>query len=193
MSRLNGAHLGCDPEEARLRSELAPPGSLAHTLLELQQLSTTPLISLALQLEVELGSGVGAGKYAASDSFLTPSTDDIAIYQIQAQWRSAALANETNPNAIFTALTPEGLTYSRLSACVAELTLKDRRLEVFDNRALSLGAIFEKPLYFPKEAPLLLPPGMTLEASFTIDDQAAAGVDGFFTLILSGVRIPRKV
>ena len=176
-----------------------PSGPIDARLRELMSLATTPLLSKVITLEAQLGTAVdgGAAVLSKSDSYLVPNDSVLLIERITCGWRSANLANEANPNAgLFTLYSFEDLVKTRLSQVVASLQLQDKKLDIFDNRALTMLALWNKPIVFPKDSPLLLPPTYTLKASFNNAINGVTtglGVDSFFSLQLHGSALPFRV
>lgn len=164
--------------------------AVGQYLSELQELSSTNLLAMSITLEALLGAGTDT----KSADYRVPPNSDICITQIQSYWRSTNIPAEVTPNAIFAALSMEDLAEVRLGNCLVELKLKDRKLEVSENGSLCLAPIRRSPIYFPKEAPLLIPPGVTLQANFSLQSvvAAVAGQDAYYGLILSGFAIPRR-
>lgn len=166
-------------------------GALSRLYEELQALSTTNLMAVTIPLEALLGVDVMTKKA----EYKNPTDSDLVIFQMQSYWRPEAIATEVAVNAIFTQFSPADLALVRLMNTMATLKLKDRKLEVIEGAEMPLSACHRSPLYFPVQAPLIIPPGITLEANFTLQDDTAAvvGEDSNYGLLLTGIALPRKV
>jgi hypothetical protein len=168
----------------------AGPGSTGRHLEELQRLSSSNLLAVEITLEALLGPGVLTKKA----EYKIPTDGDLVITQIQSFWRPTLLATEVAVNALFTKFGLDDLMDARLLNCLATLKVKDRKLEMFDNADLCLAPIRRSPIYYTKDGPLILPPGVTLQAGFTLQDPtpAVVGVAAYYGLILTGFSIPRR-
>lgn len=165
-------------------------GAVSAYLKEVLNLSTAELISVGIQLEVQLGTGT----LTAQTDYKVPSDRDLVVFQAQSTWRSTALDAEPVLNANI-ALDYDGLESARLANCLAQLRIKDRNLDIFDNGEVVLSALKKSPIYWPQVAPLLVPAGVILQSIFTLQDNAAAvvGSDAYYGILLTGVAIPKRV
>jgi hypothetical protein len=168
-----------------------PSAGIADYLGELLRLSPAQLMGTGILLRARLGATL----LTAGDEYRVPADRDLVIFQVHAMVRSAALAAEVTPNAIFAGLTYADLRQLKMDNVVVNLLNKDRQLKVFDNRDMNLGALAQTPMYFPANAPLLVPSTHTLRADFTVQDATAAivGQDADYGLVLTGVLIPKRV
>lgn len=164
---------------------------VAAYLKELLELSPAELRGVSVLLEKRLSTGTTSG----SDQYRVPADQDLVVYQIHSTWRSSALATEVAVNAVFTAFSMDDMERVRLSNCVVALQNKDRNLAVFENRAMRMNAMRDTPLYYPAEAPLLVPATHTLQADFSLQDTTAAVVGNAadYSLVLTGILIPKRV
>lgn len=165
-------------------------GAVSAYLREVLNLSTAELIAVGIQLEATLG----AGTLNASDQYIVPSDRDLVIFQVQSTWRSSLISTEPVLNANLT-IGVKDLERARLQNCIAQLRIKDRNLDVFDNGEVVMSAISDSPMYFPQVAPLLIPAAVKLQAIFTLQSAVAAvaGNDANYGLLLTGVAIPKRV
>lgn len=168
-----------------------PNGGVAAYLAELLRLSPAQLIGTSILLQKRLGTATSSG----TDEYRVPADRDLVVYQIQSVYRSSDLSTEPALNANITSFDVDGLEQARLSNCALSLLNKDRQLKVFDNRDMVMSAIRRTPLYFPANAPLLVPSTHTLQASFTLQSVAAAiaGNNADYGVTLTGVLIPKRV
>lgn len=168
-----------------------PNGGVAAYLAELLRLSPAQLIGTSILLQKRLGAATTSG----TDEYRVPADRDLVVYQVQSTFRSTDLSTEPALNAIITSLDVEGLEHARLSNCLLGLLNKDRQLKVFDNRDMVMSAIRRAPLYFPANAPLLIPSTHTLQATFTLQSAVAANVgnDADYGVTLTGILIPKRV
>lgn len=162
----------------------------AHAyLIELLQLSHSSLMGIGLGgLEVLLG----AGTLVASEDYKVPADYDLVIFQISSYWRSTALATEPVLNANITSLDVAGMTEARLSNVLATLELTDRKLDVFENGAVPLNALYKTPMFFSREAPLIVPSNTTLTFGAAVQDATAAvvGNNAYYGILLTGALLP---
>lgn len=180
----------CPPNLAKLVDKSRSAG-VANYLAELLQLSPAELIAQVVKLEARLGAATLNGE----DTYQVPADRDFVVFQIQSAFRSTALDTEPVLNANITDFSVDGLVEARLANCLAQLRVKDRKLDIFDNGEVDLGSMRKSPLYFPVQAPLLLPATFNVQAIFTLQDNAAAvaGNDADYGLLLIGVSIPKRV
>lgn len=166
-------------------------GAVSAYLKEVLNLSTAELIAVGIQLEVQLG----VAALTKGAEYKVPSDRDLVIFQVQSTWRSTAINTEPALNAAITALDYDGLESARLANCIAQLRIKDRNLDIFDNGGVPLNAIKKSPMFFPQVAPLLIPAGVLLQSVFTLQSAVAAiaGNDANYGLLLTGVAIPTRV
>lgn len=166
-------------------------GGIAAYLAELLQLSPAQLRGVGILLERRLSGTATSG----SDEYRVPADQDLVVFQIHSSWRSSALATEPVLNANITSLTYDGLEKARLGNAVVSLQNKDRNLAIFDNRSIRMSAIRDTPMYFPANAPLLVPATHTLKADFSLQDTTAAVVGNAadYGLVLTGILIPKRV
>lgn len=166
-------------------------GGIASYLAELLQLSPAQLRGVAILLQKRLGTGTTSG----SDEYRVPADQDLVVFQMHSSWRSVALAAEVAINAIFTAMDYSTLERARKANALVSLQNKDRNLAIFDNRAVPLSAMHDTPMYFPANAPLLVPATHTLKADFSLQDTTAAvvGQDADYGIVLTGILIPKRV
>ena len=165
-------------------------GAVSAYLREMLGLSTAELIGVGIQMEVKLGQTTLTG----NADYIVPSDRDLIIFQIQSTYRSTAIQTEPVLNANI-ALSYAGLSESRLANVLAQLKIKDRNLNVFDNGETPLSSVYNNPMYMPQVAPLIIPAAVKLQATMTLQNAvaAAAGNDAFYGLLLTGVQIPRRV
>lgn len=168
----------------------ASPGGIAAYLRELLQLSPAQVRGVGILLEKRLSTTTTSG----SDEYRVPADQDLVVFQIHPSFHSSALATEPalNPNV---SLDYAGLEKARLSNCVVALQNKDRSLAIFDNRSLKLSSLRDTPLYFPANAPLLVPATHTLKADFSLQDTtpAVVGNPADYGIVLTGCLIPKRV
>lgn len=164
-----------------------PKGPLGAQLLEMLGLSESSLMSVLVPLEVLLGAATATGK----DTYDVPTEYDLAVFGIRATYRSSLLSTEPVLNANI-ALDVEGLAEARLSNVLADLAIKERKLDVVENHSLNLAALYKHPARWP--VPLLVPGGKTLELAATAQSVVAAiiGNDATYGVVLEAVLIPRK-
>jgi hypothetical protein len=168
-------------------------GDIARYLGELLKLSPGELRAVGIGLSAVLGTT----RTTDRDSYKVPGDADLVIYQVGAYWRSTLIATEPVLNANFTQFGPTDLMVARLQNCLATLTNKDRSLAYFDAGAVPLSSLAPPagaPQFLPPMAPYLVPSGITLEASFTLQDTTAAvvGNNAEYGLILGGFLIPKR-
>jgi hypothetical protein len=166
-------------------------GGIAAYLTELLQLSPAQLRGVGVLLQKRLGTTVTSG----SDEYRVPADQDLVIFQIHSSWRSSNLAGEVAINPVFTSMDYDTLERVRKSNCVVALQNKDRNLAVFDNRAVPLSSLHDTPMYFPANAPLLVPATHTLKADFSLQDTTAAvvGQNADYGIVLTGILIPKRI
>jgi hypothetical protein len=179
------ANITCPPGLAKPSS-----GAVSAYLKEVLNLSTAELISVGIQLEVQLG----ATTLTAQTDYKVPADRDLVVFQVQSTYRSTALSTEPVLNANI-ALDYDGLESARLANCLAQLRIKDRNLDIFDNGEVVLSALKKAPMYWPQVSPLLVPAGVILQSIFTLQSAVAAvaGNNAFYGLLLTGVAIPKRV
>jgi hypothetical protein len=165
-------------------------GGIAAYLQELLKLSPAEIRGVSILLEKRLSATVTA----ATDIYRVPADQDLVVFQIHSSYRSSALATEPALNSNIQ-LDVDGLEKARMSNCVVALQNKDRNLAVFDNRSMRLSAIRDTPIYFPANAPLLVPATHTLQADFSLQDTtpAVVGNAADYGIVLSGILIPKRV
>lgn len=167
-------------------------GSVVSYLKDLLRLSPAQLRGVGILLEKRLGAGTLVG----SDEYRVPADQDLVVFQMSPSFRSTSWATEAALNAaVFTSMNPEQMERVRLNNVTVALTNKDRNLSVFDARAIKLGSLRDTPMYFPANAPLLVPATHTLKADFAVQDATAAvvGNDADYGLLLTGILIPKRV
>ena len=166
-------------------------GDVAKYLLELLKLAPSSLMGVAVPLEVLLG----AATLEASTTYRVPADFNLVVFQMQPMYRSTALATEPVLNANITSLDLAGLTEARLQNVLAQLALKDRKLDVIEGASLNLASILRYPAKWPENAPLIVPAAQTLEATFSVQDATAAvvGQNAYYGLLLTGVLIPVSI
>lgn len=166
-------------------------GGVVAYLKELLQLSPAQLIATSIVMQKRLSAAVLNG----TDEYRVPADRDLVIFQIQTGWKPTLIATEVAVNAIFTAFTTEDLAEVRTGNCLVNVLNKDRQLKVFDARDMPMNTIRKTPLYFPANAPMLVPATHTLQASFTLQDPTAAvvGVASDYVITLTGVLIPKRI
>lgn len=168
-----------------------PNGGVVAYLSELLRLSPAQLIGTSILLQKRLGTGTLSG----TDEYRVPADRDLVVFQLQSVYRSSDLSTEPALNVNITAFDVTGLERARLSNCALSLINKDRQLKIFDNRDMVMSAMYNTPLYFPANAPLLVPSTHTLQASFTLQSAVAANVgnNADYGVTLTGVLIPKRV
>lgn len=168
-----------------------PSGGIVAYLSELLKLSPAQLIATSVLLQKRLSAATTTG----SDEYRVPADRDLVIFQAQATWRPTLIATEVAVNAIFTAFTPDDLAEVRTGNCLVQVINKDRQLKMFDARDMLMSAMRKTPLYFPANAPMLVPATHTLQATFTLQDTTAAvvGVAADYGIALTGVLIPKRI
>ena len=168
-----------------------PNGGVVAYLAELLRLSPAQLIGTSILLQKRLGAATPSG----TDEYRVPADRDLVVFQIHSTYRSTDLASEPVLNVAMATFGMQDLVMARKSNCLVSLINKDRQLKVFDNRDMPLSAISETPLYFPANAPLLVPSTHTLQAGFTLQDltPAVVGENADYGVTLTGVLIPKRV
>lgn len=167
-----------------------PGGDIQKYLVELVKLAPSSFMGVTIPLEVLLGAATAAG----SEKYLVPSETDLVIFQIQSMFRSTNLAAEPVLNANLT-LDLDGLAEARLQNALAELSIKERKLDIIEGAALNMAAHRKAPVYFLPNAPLIVPAGNHIELKVTLQSVAAAiaGSNAYYGYALTGVLIPRSV
>lgn len=168
-----------------------PNGGVAAYLAELLRLSPAQLLGTSILLQKRLGTATTSG----ASEYRVPADRDLVVFQIHSTFRSTDLSTEPALNANITSLDVDGLEQARLSNCIVGLLNKDRQLKVFDNNDMVMSAMRKTPLYFPANAPLLVPSTHTLQATFTLQSTVAANVgnNADYGVTLTGVLIPKRV
>lgn len=169
----------------------APAGGIVAYLSELLKLSPAQLIATTVLLQKRLTAAAPSG----SDEYRIPADRDFVVFQIHSVWKPTLLATEAVLNAVMAPPHFEDYAWTRLSNCLVGLQNKDRNLKIFDARDVPLGMMYKTPLYFPANAPLLVPSTHTLKADFTLQDTTAAiaGVASDYGIALTGVLIPKRI
>jgi len=167
-----------------------PGGDIQKYLVELVKLAPSSFMGVTIPLEVLLGAATAAG----SEKYLVPSETDLVIFQIQSMFRSTNLAAEPVLNANLT-LDLDGLAEARLQNALAELRIKERKLDIIEGAALNMAAHRKAPVFFLPNAPLIVPAGNHIELTVTLQSVAAAvaGSNAYYGYALTGVLIPRSV
>lgn len=166
-------------------------GGVIAYLKELLQLSPAQLIATSIVLQKRLSATTTTG----TDEYRVPADRDLVVFQVQTGWKPTLMATEVVVNAIFTAFTPEDMAEIRTGNCLVNVLNKDRQLKLFDSRDMPMNLIRKTPLYFPANAPWLVPATHTLQAGFTLQDTTAAvvGVASDYAITLTGVLIPKRI
>ncbi|MDE2022259.1 MAG: hypothetical protein KGI71_05115 [Patescibacteria group bacterium] len=178
-------------------------------LRELLDLGPAQLTTAVIEFMVTLGATAGAGgvaKYTDSDKYRVPGDRDLIIFQVQGGFRSTAIITDlgvTAPSPSNFANLP-GLIGIRLANCAVQLYNQDRHLNLIDGgdnagatKTANLGAFTPPngaPIYFPANAPLIVPASHNLAATFTLKDTGVnpVGANAEYKLVLSGILLPRK-
>ncbi len=170
-----------------------PPGRIAAYLQEILQLSPAEVRGVALQLSVTLSNS-----QAATNTYKVPGDQDLVITGIQGFLRFPTLASEPTTG-ILSYLNPDPSErwFMKSQNCLVSLLNTDRSLEMFEAGATPMSAITPPvgvPLSFPLDMPNIVPAGMNLRATFTLQDTTAAIVGNatIYGLLLSGALIPRR-
>ena len=127
--------------------------------------------------------GVGIGLQVAltttttsgSDKYQVPSDQELVIFGIQGYLQMPTL--DTEPQIVARAnVDPSERWFAKSQNCTVQLSIKERSLNVFDQRAVPLSA-FTPPvgsaLWFPPETPIIISRSLNLEGTFTLTDTDA--------------------
>lgn len=169
-------------------------GGVAAYLAELLKLSPAQVRGTVIELMATLG----ATNLIDTDEYRVPSDQDLVIFQAHAAYRSSALNTEPALNVAITALGVADLALARASNVTVQLRDKDRNLDVFDQRAVNMAGIMPpngSPIFWPAQAPFLMPSGHTFQATFSAQSAVAAviGNDADYSVLLTGVLIPKRL
>jgi hypothetical protein len=166
-------------------------GGVVSYLQELLKLSPAQVIGVGIHIKKRLSTAALSG----SSEYKIPSDRDLVVFRIRPSWQPTDIPAEIAVNAIFTAFNYDDLERIRMGNCRVQLLNKDRQLKVFDNEDMLLSAMKDIPLAFDERAPLLVPATHTLQATFSLSDDAAAvvGQPSDYGVILEGVLIPKRV
>lgn len=169
-----------------------PPGRIAAYLQELLMLSPASVRGVGLGLSASL-----ANTTPVSYTYKVPSDQELAVFSIHGYLRFPTF--NTEPSLILSSLNPDPSErwFLKSSNCLVSLTNIDRSLPVFDAQDVPLSSITPPvgaPLYFPLDAPLMVPSGHNIRATFQLQDSTAAIVGNatIYGLMLTGVLVPKR-
>lgn len=163
-------------------------GPLGQQLLELLGLSASSLMSVVIPMEVTLGAGTAAD----SVDYDVPTEYDLVVWGFRSSYRSSNLSTEPALNANITAFSVEGLAEARLSNILAELSVKERKLDVVEGQSLNLATAYRHPVRW--DVPLIIPGGKTLTLTATAQSVVAANIgnDADYGIVLEAMLIPKS-
>lgn len=169
-----------------------PPGKITSYLSEILKLSQADIRGVGIALQATLSSTT-----PASETYRVPSDQELVILSIQGYLAFSTLNTESTAILSYLNLDPSERWFVKTQNCTVALTNTDRNLPVFDNRDLRLSAISPPvgaPMNFPVEAPLIVPAGHNLRATFTLQDSTSAIVSGatVYGLLLTGALVPKQ-
>lgn len=170
----------------------SPQSRIKSYLEELLQLSPADLRPLQLTLQASLNSTT-----AGSSDYKIPKDQDAFIFSMQGFVRMPTLNTEPQTILGYLNLDPSERIYVKTQNCLVQLQNIDRSYTVMEENSLPLSAItppYGSPLYYPVEAPLVLPAGHTFKATFTLQDSTAAiiGNASNYGISLMGILLPKR-
>lgn len=121
---------------------------------------------VAIGLQVALTTSTTSG----SDKYLVPSDQELVIFGIQGYLQMPTL--DTEPQVIAHAnVDPSERWFVKAQNCNVQLAIKERSLNIFDQRALPMSVFTPpvgQPLWFPPETPIIVSRALNLEGTFTL-------------------------
>lgn len=163
-------------------------GPLGQNLRELIGLSESSLMSVALPMEVLLGAATASGKV----DYDIPTEYNLVVWGFRSSYRSTDLSTEPALNAAITSFSVEGLAEARLSNVLAELSVKERKLDVIEGQSLNLAATYKHPVRW--DVPLIVPGGKTLTLTTTAQSLVAANIgnNAYYGIVLDAMLVPKS-
>lgn len=167
-------------------------GRIASYLQEVLMLSPAAVRGVGLGFSASLGNTT-----PVSYTYKVPSDQELVVFSVHGYLRFPTF--NTEPSVILSFLNPDPSErwFLKSQNCLVSLTNIDRSLPIFDSQDVPLSSITPPvgaPLYFPLDAPLLVPAGHNLRATFQLQDSTAAivGNSTVYGLMLTGALIPKR-
>lgn len=172
---------GTPPTAARVRGYLS----------EVLGLSPADVRGVGIRLQASLSN-----TSPATDSYKVPSDQELVIFSIQGYMRFPTLNTENTAILSYLNLDPSERWIVKSQNCIVQLENIDRSLKIFDNAEVPLGAIMPpmgSPMFFPVEAPMLVPSSHNIRGTFTLQDSTSAivGNSTVYGILMTGALIPK--
>lgn len=169
-----------------------PVGRIAAYLQEILMLSPAAIRGVGLGLSATL-SNTSSGTF----TYKVPSDQELVVFSVHGYLRFPTLNSEPQLMMGFLNPDPSERWFVKAQNCSVSLTNIDRSLPVFDAQDVPLSSLCPPvgaPLYFPLDAPMVVPAGHNLRATFTLQDATAAIVGNatVYGLMLTGALIPKR-
>lgn len=178
------------PQNFRLPPAAAPLDRIKEYLAALRGLTPADLRSVFVTLQAALTSTT-----PGTDDYKVPAGWDFSIFRVHGFLSFNAL--NTEPTSILSWLNLDVINryLIKLSNCTARLENKDKNDLFSENRDVFLSAItppYGSPIDLPPDAPIVVPAGQIIRATFTLQDSTTniVGNSSDYGLVLTGVLTP---
>lgn len=168
------------------------PGRIASYLQEVLMLSPAEVRGAAIQLSASLANAT-----PGTNTYKVPGDQDLVITSVRGFLRFPTLNSEPTSILGYLNIDPSERFLVKAQNCLVSLLNVDRSLEMFEGGATPLASMMPPwgtPLDFPLDMPNIVPAGMNLRATFTLQDTTSAvvGNSTVYGLLLVGALIPRR-